>query len=125
MNTQKTVLLVDDDKELNEILGDQLEEAGFKVIRAYDGEEGLQAALTHKPDLILLDILMPKKDGIAALEKLRKDEWGKTAQVLFLTVVDQPEILSRAVELGGYDYLVKTEWKVGEIVDRVKKKLNI
>jgi len=122
-NKEKTILVVDDDKELCEILVDQLTRAGFKTLSAHDGEEGLKVALEHKPNLILLDVMMPKMDGIKMLEKLREHEWGKKVPVVLLTVMDQPEVLSRAVELGGYEYFVKTDWKIEEIVERVKQKL--
>ena len=125
METQKTVLIVDDDDKLTKVLGDQLERAGIKALTAKDGEEGLRSATVNKPDLILLDVMMPKMNGLQMLEKLREDSWGKDAKVILLTVVDQPDVLSKAVELGGFEYLVKTEWKIEEVIDRVKKKLGL
>jgi len=123
MTTQKTILIIDDEKELREVLEEKLKREGFKTHTARDGQEGLMVALKEKPDLILLDVVMPKIDGISMLQELRKDEWGKTVQVIFLTVVEDPRTLARAVELGGYEYFVKTDWDIDEIVKKVKEKV--
>jgi DNA-binding response OmpR family regulator len=122
-NTKKRVLIVDDEKELLEVMKEKLEREGIEVLCAEDGQEGLEVALKEKPDLIMLDIIMPKVDGLSMLKNLRKNEWGKTANIIFLTVVDDPVSVSQIVELGVHDYFVKTKWDIGEVVERVKKKL--
>ena len=76
------VEVVEDDEPLLSVLSERFREEGYNVINAITGEEGLKLALKNKPDLILLDIVMPKMDGIAMLKKLRKDPWGKNANVI-------------------------------------------
>ncbi|MFH1192117.1 MAG: response regulator [bacterium] len=71
------ILLVDDDKLLVKTWGDKFRNSGFDVFIAYNGEQGMEVAFREHPDLILLDILMPKVDGMEALKKIRKDKWGK------------------------------------------------
>ena len=123
MVLQDTILVVDDDPELREILTEALTNAGFYVETGANGEEGLKKALEVKPSLILLDLVMPVMDGWEFLEQLHKDDWGKTAQVIILTNADDIESLSRAIEGRGYEYLVKTDWKIGEVVDRIRERL--
>ena len=120
MSNSKKVLVVDDDKDLCKVLSDSLMSDSLEVLKAYDGEEGLEIALKEHPDLILLDVLMPKMNGWEMLEKLRTDEWGKTAKVIVLTVLDDVESISRALEDGQYEYLVKTDWDLDEIVKKVR-----
>lgn len=120
---KKTILIVDDEKDLVELLSEKLEQAGFKVLTAHDGQEGLNVALREKPDLILLDIIMPTMDGLTMLKKLREDEWGKNAEAVLLTVLDDPKTLSEAMEMGSYEYFVKTDWNIDDVVGRIKEKI--
>jgi len=87
----KKILIVDDSQELRKILVSALHTENITVIEAGDGEEGLEKALAERPDLILLDIVMPKIDGMAMLEKLREDAWGKDVQVIVLTNMTDAE----------------------------------
>jgi len=119
----RKILIVDDEKDLRDALASILHDEGFDTSQAVDGEEGLRKALTEHPNLILLDVVMPKLTGIEMLEQLRKDEWGSTADVLLFTVVEDPEIVSKAIALNTYDYLVKTDLSLNEIVAKVKEKL--
>lgn len=123
MPEQKTILLIEDDKDLSEALRDQLHNEGFKVLPVYDGEEGIRAALAHHPDLILLDILLPKQGGHEVLKALREDDWGRSAKVILLTNVEGMASVSEAVKEGSYDYLVKTDWSLPEIVDYILQQL--
>ena len=123
MVLKDTILVVDDDPELCGVLKEALTDAGFEVETGQNGEEGLKKAFEVKPNLILLDLVMPVMDGWEFLERLHKDEWGKTAQVIILTNADDIDSLSRAIEGRGYEYLVKTDWKIGEVVDRVRERL--
>lgn len=123
MADKKCVLVVDDEKELRELLVQKLTKAGFDVAAAGDGEEGLEVAREKKPDLILLDIVMPKMDGITMLKKLREEEWGKNVEVMLLTVLEDEQHLSQALEAGAREYFVKTDWKLDDVVERVKSKL--
>jgi DNA-binding response OmpR family regulator len=118
------VEVVEDDKPLLSVLTERFNAEGFKVISAITGEEGLDLALKNKPDLILLDIVMPKMDGITMLKKLRQDPWGKKAKVILLTNLSADENITKAVtELEPTYYLIKTDWKMDDIVERVKKTL--
>lgn len=119
----KHILVVDDEQDPRNALAQGLRNEGYEVTEASDGEEGLRIAFEKKPDLILLDIVMPKINGLSMLEKLRADAWGKGARVIMLTVREEMTGLSRALELGALDYLIKTSWKLEEIVQKVIEKI--
>lgn len=123
--SKKKVLVVDDNRELCDLLADGLTGESIEVEQAYDGEEGLAAALKGHPDLILLDVLMPKMNGWEMLEKLRADEWGKRAQVVMLTNVGDMESISKAVDRGTFEYLIKTELDMEDISAKVREKLGL
>ena len=123
MSQQKKVLVVDDEKVLLELLLSKIGQAGFIAIGARDGDEGLQKASAEHPDLILLDIIMPKMDGITMLKKLREDAWGKTAPVIMLSNLNTAEAVEKSLENGAYDYLVKVDYSLDDLVAIVKKKL--
>lgn len=120
---KKSILIVDDEPDLRDALADMLDAEGYGVLVAKDGKEGLDTALAQKPDLILLDVMMPNMDGFGVLDELRKDEWGKSVKVIFLTVLNDAQSISRAMEGEGYTYLVKTEWDLAEIVKAVEERL--
>ena len=120
---KKTILIVEDEEDLAQALKIKLEEVGFDTLIAYDGESGLRVALDRHPDLVLLDILLPGMDGMELLKQLRKDEWGKKAVVILLTNVDDIETIAKVIEDEGYEYFVKTDWKMDEIVSKIQKKL--
>ncbi len=120
-----TVLIVEDEADLRNALETVLSQQGFSVATAVDGEEGLAKALAEKPDLILLDIMMPKMDGITVLKNLRIDTWGAHAKVIVMTASGDFSKVAEVVELGGKDYVVKTDISMGEIVEKIKKKLGV
>ncbi len=121
----KKILIVEDEKSLLEALNLKFSGEGFEVIQAKDGIEGLESALAKRPDLILLDIIMPRMDGITMLKRLREYDWGKDVPVILLTNLGDSEKIAEVMEYGVYDYLVKAEWKMEELVERVKSRLNI
>ena len=127
METQekKKVLIVDDDENLRVMMGDKLVASGFDAFSARDGDEGLAKALAAHPDVILLDILMPKVNGWEMLERLRNDTWGKQAHVIMLTSLDGVDNVAHALKRGSYDYFVKTNANLDDIVKRVKEKLEL
>src|SRR5258708_6807474 len=84
---KKIVLIVEDEVPMLQVLKEKLQGSGYTTFQAKDGQEGLELSLTHHPDIILLDILMPKMDGMTMLTKLREDSWGKTVPVIILTNV--------------------------------------
>jgi len=120
MILQDTVLIVDDDNELRDVLKEALTDAGFEVETAENGEVGLNKAIEVKPNLILLDLVMPVMDGWEFLERLHTDEWGKSSRIIILTNADDIDSLSRAIEGHGYEYLVKTDWKIDEVVEKIR-----
>jgi DNA-binding response OmpR family regulator len=124
--TQKNkVLVVDDEAAIVRALSDKLIREGFEVVQATNGEEGLQVAYEHRPALILLDILMPKMDGLTMLKKLREDPWGKYVPVIVLTSLDSDEKAMEAVNDLAYDYLLKKETNIEDIIGIIKEKLKI
>lgn len=124
MRQAKTILIIEDDQALLKALVEKFTHEGFSVLEAHNGEEGLGKSLQEQPDIILLDIVMPKMDGITMLEKLREDSWGKNAKVILLTNLSSSEKISEAINLGSYKYLVKTDWKIKDVVEKVREELN-
>ncbi len=120
----KKILLVDDDLAFCELLTEILTSEGATVFVEHDGEAGVTKALQEHPDIALFDVMMPKKTGIAALQELRQDVWGKTAKVVLLTNVNQPEAMAASVEKGlPAEYLLKVDWTLDQIANRIKKLL--
>ena len=123
MDEAKKILVVDDEEILLELLTTKIKREGFVVVEAHDGEEGLRLALAEHPDLILMDIIMPKMDGITAMKKLREDPWGKGVPVIILTNLNTAESVQDSVTNGAYDYLVKIDYTLDDLVVIVKKRL--
>ncbi len=119
----KKVLIVDDEKDLRDAIKTALTYEGFIADSAEDGVEGFTKAHEMRPDLILLDILMPKQNGIDMLKSLRKETWGKDIPVIIMTVLDDMGKVSEALDSGASEYLVKTDVSLGGIVEKVKAKL--
>lgn len=117
------ILIVEDEKTLLNILADELSKNGFEVLKANNGEEGLESALKSHPDLILLDILMPVMNGIKVLEELNKDSWGKDAKVILLTNLSEPVRETSTMDLSKIDYIVKSDMALSAVVEVVKSKL--
>ena len=125
IKNRKHILIVEDDVFLSGIYQKKFEVEGFKVTMAGDGEKGYSEAKKKKPDLILLDILLPKLDGFAVLEKLKADVVTKDIPVVLLTNLGQKDDVEKGVEMGAEDYLIKVHFKPSEVVDKVRKILNI
>lgn len=127
MENKKTILVVEvveDETPLRNALVEKLRRENFQVLDAKNGEEGLQIALQAHPDLILLDIIMPKMNGLEVLDQLRADAWGKTAHVIMLTNLSDNEKVAAAMNNHAFDYFVKSDIKIQEVVDRIKEKLS-
>lgn len=124
-NKNKVVLVIEDEEPLRRALKDILSFEGYQVIEAMNGIEGLEITLKEHPDLILLDIVMPRMDGLTMLNKLRTDEWGKTALVMILTnLSDNDEVVKVAAE-EDIDYFVKTDIKINDVVAKIRGKLGV
>lgn len=119
----KKILIVEDDTILLSTLADNLSHAGFKIMKASDGEKGLEMALNDNPDLILLDILLPKMDGITFLQKFWRNNEYLKIPIIILTNLSDAESVSHATATGAYTYLVKTDWKIEDVVAKVREKL--
>jgi two-component system chemotaxis response regulator CheY len=118
---QKTILLVEDSLETRELYQEVLEEAGFSVTPAIDGEDGLDKASKGGYDLILLDIMMPKMDGLTLLSKLKTNPPKlPNGGILLLTNLEHDVVIKQALSLGAMDYLVKSNLNPGQIVEKVK-----
>lgn len=121
----KKILIIEDDTNLSPLLAGVFKSEGFQVSTAGDGEKGLMLALVEHPDIILLDIILPKMDGITMLKKIREDKWGKNVPVIILSNLSAVEDLSKAMEAGAFEYLVKTDWEPKDIVTKVKETLKM
>lgn len=127
MPTKKTenediqILIVEDDAFLAEIYQKKFEMEGFTVSVSNNGEKGLADAKKKLPDIILLDILLPKLDGFAVLKGLKADNTTKNIPVILLTNLGQKDDVEKGLEDGAVDYLIKTHFKPSEVVDKVRK----
>jgi len=124
-DNKKKILLVEDDKFLSEMYSTKLAESGFDVETAFDGEEGLKKAAEFQPDLILLDIVLPKKDGFEVLKELKLKEELKKIFVIALTNLGQKEEVQKGFDLGANDYIIKAHFTPTEVVAKAKKLLGI
>ncbi len=115
-----SVLIVEDETLLLKALFEKLARE-FECITASDGGEGLNLALKKHPDLILLDLVMPKSDGLSMLTQLRKDSWGKTARVIVLTNLSDEKSMEEAKKLNVLSYLIKVNLKLDEVLENVKQ----
>jgi two-component system KDP operon response regulator KdpE len=115
-----TVLIVEDDPAIRNLYGDAFEHAGLTVLKACDGKEGVELALAHHPDAILMDIMMPVMNGHQAMSKIRKDTWGKNAKVVYLTNMSDAENVVHAVEHGSEEYIIKANASIKDVVNKVR-----
>jgi CheY-like chemotaxis protein len=118
--SSRVIAVIEDDPILSKILHESLVDEGFEVQLAYDGEEGLRIIRESTPVVILLDILMPRKNGFEVLEILRHDPQTKNIPVIVLTMLNADDNLQKALSLGATDYIVKSQHAIEEIVEKVK-----
>lgn len=121
--SSKTVLIVEDDEDMLGILASSIADAGFQVLKAQDGEQGLQLALQHHPDLILLDLLLPKMPGLDVLDELRADPHSRQTPVIILSNLTENDAVYRSVALNSSAYFLKSDTPLEQIVAEVKSKL--
>lgn len=115
------ILLIEDDEVLSKVVYEELTESGFDIFQAFDGEAGLVMAGEKKPDLILLDILLPKKNGFEVLESLKKFPGTNEIPVVMLTMLGSDDDIKRGMRLGANDYIVKSQHALPEIVEKIKE----
>lgn len=121
----KKILLVEDDDGLASVYQTRLEAEGFTVRRVPNGEDALASALEFKPDLILLDAMMPKVSGFDVLDILRNTPETTNVRIIMLTALSQDTDKQRAESLGVDEYLVKSQVVIADVVDRIKHHLDI
>ncbi|MDO8499377.1 MAG: response regulator [bacterium] len=119
------VLVVEDDVFLADIYKKKFEMEGFKVTVSDNGEKGLADIKKKKPDIIMLDILLPKLDGFAVLQQLKADKEAANIPVILLTNLGQKDDVKKGLEMGAVDYLIKAHFKPSEVVDKIRKTLNL
>lgn len=117
------ILIIEDDNFLLSMYATKFEKENFEVLSAEDGEKGVRKALKDQPDLILLDIILPKMDGFEVLKKLKSQKETKDIPVILLTNLSQRDDSKKGLSLGADDYLIKAHFMPSEIVDKVKKYL--
>ncbi|MEI8337593.1 MAG: response regulator [bacterium] len=117
------ILIVEDEGFLVQALKDNLEAEGYKIDVAMNGEEAMEKANSHKPDLILLDLLMPKKDGFYVIEEVKKNTELKHIPIIVLSNIGGDTEIKKAIEMGADDYFVKSQHPIEEVIEKVKSAL--
>ena len=119
----KKILFVEDESTLQKTFGERLSQEGYEIISALDGEIGLRLAKTKKPDLILLDLILPKVNGFEVLKKLKAEVETKDIPVIVLTNLEGIGDIDKAIEMGATTYLIKADYSLEEVVEKIKKAL--
>ncbi|MCK4891903.1 MAG: response regulator [Candidatus Pacebacteria bacterium] len=123
MDNKKKILVIEDEATLQKALNDVLAQEGYDVLSALDGMSGLDLALKENPDLILLDIILPKMDGFEVLKRLKEKE--SKIPVIILTNLSDINDIQKALDLGATTYLVKADFHLDDVLKKVKETLNI
>ncbi|PJE58487.1 MAG: response regulator [Candidatus Portnoybacteria bacterium CG10_big_fil_rev_8_21_14_0_10_36_7] len=118
------IIIIEDERSLQKTLSDGLIQDGFEVFSALDGETGIALAKKEKPDLILLDLILPKMDGFEVLRQLKMGEETKSSMVIVLTNLESSGDVEKVLELGATTYLVKANYGLQEIIEKIKETLN-
>ena len=119
----KTILIVEDDKFLRELIVRKLHEEDFEVSEAVDGEEGIKKIIEEKPDLILLDLILPGIDGFEVLARMKKESALSSIPVIILSNLGQKDDVEKGLKMGAIDYLIKAHFTPGEIIEKIKAAL--
>lgn len=119
----KKILVVEDEAPLRNAITSILTANGFTVVQAANGQEGLDCAYKERPDLILLDHMMPIMDGLTMFEKLRQDPWGESVAIIFLTNSTDLAKIASPTEEPLPDFLVKSDWNIEDIVTKIKERV--
>ena len=119
----KKILFIEDEYALQKTFGEVLKQEGYEMISALDGEVGLRLAKSQKPDLILLDLILPKVHGFTVLKKLKESPETKDIPIIVLTNLERMEDVDKAIELGAKTYLVKAQYTLDEVIEKIKNTL--
>lgn len=122
MIKQKTILIIEDDENIRDVIMIALRSKKFVVLEAKDGAEGVELALSKRPDLILLDLIMPVMDGMTALKKIRQDVWGANVPVIIFTNLNATDekIVEDMVTHKPLHYLIKSNWKINDVIKEIE-----
>lgn len=120
----KNILIIEDDEFLRGLISKKLSTEGFNMISAVDGEEGIKKVKEQKPDLILLDLVLPNIDGFEVLAKVKADPNVSSVPVIILSNLSQNEDISKGIKLGAVDYIIKAQFTPEEIAEKIKNILN-
>ena len=115
------IVFIEDEVSLQQALSHVLKEEGYEVVSAYDGETGLAMVHNEKPDLVLLDLILPKLHGFTVLEKLKSDPATAKIPVIILSNLEDNQDVERALTSGASAYLVKTSYQISEVVQKIKE----
>jgi len=118
-----TILIVEDDKFLRELIVQKLLKENYEVSEAVDGEQGITKIKEEKPDLVLLDLILPGIDGFEVLTRMKEDSELSSVPVIILSNLGQKEDVEKGLKLGAVDYLIKAHFTPGEIIEKIKKAL--
>lgn len=123
----KKILIVDDEAPLLKVLSEKLVREGFLTVEAKNGEQGLKVAIAERPDLILLDLVMPVMDGMEMMHQLREhDEWGKNVPIILLSNLASNDIMmSKIIRDTPAFYLLKTDWTPDDVVQKIRERLDL
>ena len=121
----KKILIIENEPATRKVLSDKLSREKFFVIQASNGQDGLNLALAEHPDLILLDVFMPKMKGLEVINELHKDVWGTNVPVIILSNLNDESEIIEQIKHTQYEYLIKTNLNLATLVDKIKSKLNI
>ena len=120
-NKKIKILLIEDDSFLLNMYATKFEIENFNVVVAEDGEKGLEAALTENPDIILLDIMLPKINGFDVLKQIKNDQTVANIPVILLTNLSQKDDIDKGLAMGAIDFLIKAHFMPSEVVEKIKK----
>jgi len=123
INSEKKILIIEDDKFLRELIARKLTGEDYDALEATDGEEGIKKTKELKPDLVLLDLILPGIDGFEVLSQMKKDKELNHIPVIILSNLGQREDVEKGLNLGAADYLIKAHFTPGEIIEKVKNVL--
>ena len=124
MDKKIVLLVVEDEASIRKVIVKKFIKEGFKVLEAVNGEKGLEIFIKERPDMILLDLIMPIMDGISMLKKIRQLDYGKNVPVIVLTNLSDAGKTAESIEYGVCDYLVKADWKLDDLVAKVKIRIS-
>lgn len=116
----KKILIIEDDKFLRELIGQKLLKEGYDIVEAVDGEKGIKSIKDEKPDLVLLDLILPGMDGFEVLTKVKEDAEISQIPVIILSNLGQKDDIEKGLKMGAVDYLIKAHFTPGEIIDKIK-----